>query len=462
MTVRGGRGPRDAPADPVGPSASTGHEGYRRTGRYGQGPGDQRRYERYGSRGGGLGGLLRFLLFVGVLAAGVLLTLATVARPVLRMAIAPWAEQNPGAFSIGFVAELVREDLGAALTSPASSDPTTVMFTVSDGDTPASLAPRLYRAGLIASQPAFLLLAREQNLAPQLTVGTFELARNLTPGQVVQGLIANKVVAQTVSITFREGLRIEQMTAKLETVAGTRIDPQAFEELAVHPPEELLADYPWLLDPKIRAKGSSLEGFLYPATYEVRVDPIAPTDAEGLVRMMLDAFYTRVGADRMAVPTARGLTFQQVLVLASIVEKEAVLPDEMPLIAGVYQNRLDRIPAVRTGLLQADPTVIYAVDTVRLGAYSDAWQSYTFWTVPDGGMQNQKLPDALAAYNTYLVPGLPPGPICSPTVASIDAALAPDTKTRYAFFVAIPGGGGKHDFSKTLAEHQAKLRKYGY
>ncbi len=144
-------------------------------------------------------------------------------------------------------------------------------------------------------------------------------------------------------------------------------------------------------------------------------------------------------------------------------EREAVLDDERPLIAGVYQNRIDRVPSVKHGLLQADPTVIYAVDTVGLGKYDASWAKYRFWTIPKGGnMRDQELPENLAGYNTYKVRGLPPGPIATPSLASLDAALAPNTKAGYTYFVAIPEGKGKHDFSKTAAEHEQKLRKYGY
>ena len=143
------------------------------------------------------------------------------------------------------------------------------------------------------------------------------------------------------NITFREGLRIEQMTAMLQNTSGTHVDPQAFYDLAKNPTDELLADYPWLLDESIRTKGASLEGFLYPATYSVRTDGENATTAEDLVRMMLDAFYERVGPERMAVAKERGLTFQQILVLASIVEREAVVEEERALIAGVYENRLN-------------------------------------------------------------------------------------------------------------------------
>ena len=178
--------------------------------------------------------------------------------------------------------------------------------------------------------------------------------------------------------------------------------------------------------------------------------------------MMLDTFIDRVGEERLKVPEKRGLTFYQILTLASIVEREAVLDDEKAKIAGVYQNRIDRKPQVKTGLLEADPTVIYAVDTNKLDGYSEDWEKYVFWTVPDGGMRDQPLPEALDAYNTYKHRGLPPGPIAAPTVTSIDAALKPDTKSGLKFFVAIPEGQGAHDFSKTLAEHEQKLAKYGY
>lgn len=462
MNVRGGRSPRDPMA---GPDSASGRRrnGYQRTGRYGRGPGDQRRFEGYGDEGGGLGGLIRFVVFLVILAVVVLVVMATVARPLVRMVVVPVAEENPGALRIGFVADLVREDIGAALTEPASSDATGVEFQVESGDTPATLAPRLDNSGIITSQRAFLFEARMSDLAPKLKAGRFALALNMTPAEVVDGLVNNRVEIRIVNVTFREGLRLEQITAKLATLTDTQVDPAAFYALVTKPTDVLLADYPWLLDENVRPKGASLEGFLYPATYPLRVDLLEPTHAEGLVRMMLDAFHDRVGAERLAVPAERKLTFYQVLTLASIVDREAVLDDERPTIAGVYQNRIDRVPSVKHGLLQADPTVIYAVDTVKLGDYGPDWVQYVFWTLPkDGSLKDQVLPDSLAGYNTYVVRGLPPGPIATPSLASIDAALAPDTKSAFTYFVAIPEGKGAHDFSKSLAEHEKKLKQYGY
>ncbi|HEY4190298.1 MAG TPA: endolytic transglycosylase MltG [Candidatus Limnocylindrales bacterium] len=458
MSVRGGQGPRDPIAPPAQTSSRRANP-YQRTGRYGRGPGDQRRYERYGDQRGSFGGILRFLLFLFLLAAGVLIVLGTVARPVVRAVVVPWAWDNPSALQVGFVSDLVREDLGSALTAPASDDATTVEFVVESGDTPATLAPKLEAAGLVTSQRAFLYEARQDNLLPKLNAGRYSLARNLTPAGVVNGLVNNLIQTHVIPVTFREGLRAEQMAAKLETIGGTDVDPKAFYDLVMNPTDDLLGDYPWLLDESVRPKGASLEGFLYPATYSIKVGDDNPTTAEDLVRQMLDAFHERVGA-QLDVPAKRGLTFYQVLTLASIVEREAQLDSERPLIAGVYQNRLNpkKWP---TGLLQSDPTIFYVNDTLQLDALKfQQWQDYVFWDKLKDQLP-AALPKALAGYNTYTSKGLPPGPISSPSIASIDAALAPNTKDGYLFFIAKGDGSGTSAFAKTHAEHEQNVAKYG-
>ena len=121
------------------------------------------------------------------------------------------------------------------------------------------------------------------------------------------------------------------------------------------------------------------------------------------------------------------------------------------------------MPGVKNKILNADPTVIYAADTVNLAAAQfDTWQQYVFWTVPEAPLRDVVLPDSLAGYNSYLLPGLPPGPIATPTVASLDAALAPDTAETYIYFLAIPDGSGAHVFAKTKKEHDANRKEYGY
>jgi UPF0755 protein len=157
------------------------------------------------------------------------------------------------------------------------------------------------------------------------------------------------------------------------------------------------------------------------------------------------------------------MSFFQVLTLASIVEREAVLNDEKPTIAGVYQNRLNGISGVRNRILNADPTVIYGADTVALsGMPLDEWKDYFFWKVPETAMRDVELPKSLLGFQTYTQPGLVPWPICTPTVTSIDAALEPSTKDKYIYFLAIPDGDGKHAFAKTARQHQKNRDKYGY
>jgi UPF0755 protein len=414
----------------------------------------RRPHRRAGGRGSGIGGLLRFLVFLVVLGGLVLAALLTVLRPALAAAVVGWAGNNPAAWRIPVVADLVREHLGPELAARPSTDPSEVEFEVALGETVDSLAARLERADLLASTRAFRFAAFEADLAGQLRAGSYRLRRNMTARELVRALIENRIVVRTIDVTFREGLRIEQLTAKLQTVESG-VDPAAFYELASHPPATLLADFPWLTLPD----GASLEGYLYPATYRLRVDADGPTTAEDLIRMMLTAFHERVGEERMTVPSELGLTFHEVVILASIVEREAVLDEERPLIAGVYLNRLARRPY----LLNADPTVIYAVDTVALRRLPfEAWKTYTFWTPVGRPLAEVSLPDDLAGFQTYRRGGLIPGPIVSPSVASIDAVLGADTEAGYRYFVAIPDGSGRHAFAKTLAEHEANLRKYGY
>jgi UPF0755 protein len=401
-----------------------------------------------GSSGFGLGGLVRLVLFIGVLAGIVLIASLTVLRPLVASSVVDWATDNPSALGFPFVAQLVREDLGTALTQPASSDSAEVEFTVLDGDSAASIGSRLQDAGFLSDSRAFVFIATDRHLADQLEAGTYILRKNMTPDELVNALLVSRDIA--VSIGLREGLRLEQITAKLQTLPLT-MDVKAFYDEVRNPPKKLLADYPWLDLPK----GASLEGYLAPATYRVLPD-ITPDE---LIRRMLDQFYETVGADRMKVPKDRGMSFYQVLTLASIVEREAVLDDERALIAGVYQNRLDNPPRI----LNADPTVLYANDTMELAKLKfNDWKTYAFWSPPGSSLKELQVPEELAGYQTYIAPGLPPGPIATPTVESIDAALEPNDKAGYFYFVAIPDSGGKHAFAKTYKEHQANLKKYGY
>ena len=413
----------------------------------------------HGGRGGGAGsgliGLLKFLVFALVLAAFVLAVALTALRPVVSSAIMAIADDNPAALRLPFVEDIVRENLGATLTTPASTDASQVEFLIETGDTARSIAARLETEGLIGDSRAFVFISTDRGLTEKLQQGTFILRKNMTPDQLVSALLAPPPV-KWVDLSLRTGLRLEQITAKLETLP-LQMDASEFYDLVESPPPALIADYPWLKTIlKDAPKDASLEGFLWPATYRILPD----TTPEELVRLMLDKFAANVGADRMAVAADRGLDFYEILTLASIVEREAQLPEEKPLIAGVYANRLDpkKWPI---GLMQSDPTIFYVHDSLELAKIPiTAWPKYVFWAPIKGGLTDAALPVALAGYNTYTNQGLPPGPICTPTLTSIDAALEPDTKDGYLFFLAKGDGTGTTAFAKTLKDHQANIKKY--
>jgi UPF0755 protein len=143
------------------------------------------------------------------------------------------------------------------------------------------------------------------------------------------------------------------------------------------------------------------------------------------------------------------------------VEHEAGVDEERALIAGVYQNRLDGLNGVPR-ILNADPTITYATDTMALANVPfEQWKDYFFWKIPAGPLAQVQLAEDLAGYQTYQRAGLIPGPISTPSLASIDAALQPDQENGFLYFVLIPDTR-THDFAKTHAQHEENLRKYGY
>ncbi len=454
MTIRSGKRPRDARELHARPFSADDYA--TEPNGAGQPP---RRTRGNGGDGGGLVGLLKFLVFALVLAAVVLVVALTALRPVVNSVLLDFAQDNPAALQLPFVKDIVRDDLGAALTEPISSDTTQVEFLVEDGDTARSIGDRLEADQLLADSRAFVFIAIDRGLSGSLRVGDYILRRNLTPDQLVTALLDPPVITY-VDVSLRTGLRLEQITAKLQTLVDLAMDPRDFYALATSPPASLVADYPWLARIRRDApEGASLEGFLWPATYRVLPD----TTADELIRLMLDRFIANVGEARLEVPGDRGLTFFEVLALASIVEREAVLDDERPLIAGVYQNRIDGIPGVKTRLLNADPTVFYAIETLALEALPfDDWQRYSFWTPPGVPLADVEVPERLQGFQTYQTAGLVPSPICTPSLPSIDAALEPDAADKFIYFLAIPEGDGAHAFARTIQEHNANRTKYGY
>jgi UPF0755 protein len=414
------------------------------------------------ARSGGTGSVLRFGLMAAVIGGIVVSLLYFVARPIVVNSVVDWAAENPTALSLPFVPDIVRGALSTSLTEPINAtDTKAVVLVIGAGETPGEIADQLVQAQLIKDARAFVFQSIIRGVTQNFQVGRHVLARSMTIDQMITELVAPPPAAPTVKLTFREGLRIEQMVALLELKEAQPDDPSApltmnisqFDQLATHPSSDLVSQYPWLKLPA----GASLEGFLFPATYEIAPD----TTPDQLIGMLLDAFASHAPPELFLLPPDQ--IYQKVQV-AALVETEAKVEDDRALIAGVYVNRLDpkKWP---TGLLDADPTLNYANDSVWLQSNPiDTWVNYTFWNPikVTGPLSQVVFPGNLALFNTYHHAGLPPTPICSPGAASLVAAMTPDTADGYLYFLAKNDGSGTHAFAKTQAEQNANLKKYGY
>jgi len=312
------------------------------------------------------------------------------------------------------------------LTQPAGDDPSPVTFVVEAGETPTSIAKRLKEMGLITDAGLFVRLVSYTGTANKIQAGTFRLRATMTMGEIVTAL--QHARQEEITVTIPEGLRAEEI-ASLLAQKGL-VDANRFMALV----RAGVASYPALAG---RPPGATLEGYLFPDTY--RVVP-GQTNAESMIDLLLGTFERRFDENLRKEAAQRGLSIFQVVTLASIVEREAVVPAERPVIAGVFLNRWRD-----NTVLNADPTIQYA-----LGYQADAG---TWWKKPLS-LDDLQLD---SPYNTYIHPGLPPGPICNPGLASLKAVVtAPPTD--YYYFVAR--GDGTHVFARTLEEHQANVEKY--
>ncbi len=312
-----------------------------------------------------------------------------------------------------------------------------IPFTIEPGETATSVANRLEEMGLISDAGLFTLYMRYNGIDKSLEAGDFELTASMTMPEIARAL--QRAIVREVVVTVPEGWRAEQIAEMLEDegimdastfMAAVRLgDPVALG----------IGQYNFLSD---RPPGASLEGYLFPDTYRI---PARAKPAD-LLRSMLTNFDEKVPMQLRAAATASGLSLYQAVVLASIVEREAVQADERPLIASVYRNRLSGYcaPEVGGAYLQADPTVQYA-----RGRPGD------WWWKPASVEEYKFVQDP---YNTYLNPGLPPGPIASPGLSALEAAIRP-AETQYCFFVAT-GEDGRHVFARTFAEHEVNTKLY--
>jgi UPF0755 protein len=280
----------------------------------------------------------------------------------------------------------------------------------------ATILANLQKEGVLRDEWVPLVYMKLLRSRDSIKAGVYEFKGPLSAVDVIDKLVRGEVIHKTV--TIREGL--DRFTiAKLFAAEGLGTE-EAWNEATSDP--DLIRD--------IAPEAESLEGYLFPDTY--KFDPGTPPAP--IIRTMVSNFRKNWGNEIALITT--GLDAHQTVILASIVETEARLPQERPIVASVYVNRVRK-----KMLLGADPTVIYAMKL------EGRW---------DGNIRKADL-QRDSPYNTYRRPGLPPGPIANPGLASLRAAAAP-ANTPYYYFVSR--NDGSHVFATNLAEHNRNVEKY--
>ncbi len=291
-------------------------------------------------------------------------------------------------------------------------------FVIQPGDSVPTISTRLEKAGLIRNAQTFRTYLLWTGLDTVIQTGTYRLSPAQTGRDIAQTLKSRTLTE--VTFTILPGWRLEEIAASLPT-SGLDISTAAFLT-AVSTPANA---------PDFLSSGVSAEGFLSPGKYTLP----RTTSAEQLVFLLLQSFSSKLTPELRSGFTSHGLTVYQAVTLASIIQREAMVDNEMPMIASVFYNRL--------GInmkLQADPTVQYAL------GYNAA--QATWWTNPLS-LDNLKIN---SPYNTYVHPGLPPGPISNPGLAALQAVAAP-AQSNYLYFQARCDGSGLHNFAETLEQH---------
>ncbi|MFO8060786.1 MAG: endolytic transglycosylase MltG [Bacillota bacterium] len=344
----------------------------------------------------------------------------------MRAAIICLAVLLAGAVLVGYWAYSLWGE--AILPADPGIEEATLVW-VAPGTSTADVGRMLESQGLIRASWAFALLSRQLELDGRLQAGWYRVSPGMSPEEIMR-IMADGTVA-TEWFVVQEGLTAEMTVAAL--VEQGMGDAEEFERVLA----DVSAAREWLPDdyeaglvcPNFGLPHSALEGYLFPDTYEI---PYGAGEEE-IIGRMLDRFQSVWTEERLARAEELGLSVHEVVTLASIVERETAAEEERPLVASVFLNRLEE------GMnLGACSTILY-VQNRRDGPvlYEDQ--------------------EVDSPYNTYMYGSLPPGPIASPGLASIDAVLHPE-ETDYLYFCSK--GDGTHAFARTLAEHEQNRVKY--
>jgi UPF0755 protein len=326
------------------------------------------------------------------------------------------------------VSRTPRDVLGGTIVSREAGSPASgqVAYVLPPDRTAAQVGDDLEALGVIRSGEQLRILVALMGLESKLSAGDYTLTRGSSALSVIEAITV-KVSSPTIRVTFPEGLRIEEM-AEIASRAGFGTPEEFLSAVAA-------ARLPADLEGAIPA-GQGLQGFLFPDTY-ILPEGAAPAQ---LVELMLKTFSRRFTPDLRAAANAQGLDVLQAVTLASIIEREAAIDEERPLMAAVFYNRL----AV-ADLLGADPTVQFAVALDPANVAKFGWWKKEL-TLED--LDND------SKYNTRKFAGLPPGPIANPGLASLQAVANPAQSKAYYFVADARKGDGSHLFAETLEEHE--------
>lgn len=321
-----------------------------------------------------------------------------------------------GVFGVPAIGNLL--SFGQTPSVPAGQE---VQLNIPEGSSGDDIAQILAQNHIIDNPKEYYAAVEAAGAAMSIKPGDYILTTGQDPASVVAQLVEGPNV-EGITLTIQEGLTVAQTAARVEETLGIPAD----EFLAQATASAYAADYPFLEG----AYDDSLEGYLYPKTYSFSEQPTA----DEVIRTLLDQFVKETAAlDLNSAPG--GLTAQQVVTMASLIERETAVAEERPLVASVIYNRLEvDMP------LQIDAAIVYA-----RGGGSDAV------TYDDLEIDSP--------YNVYRNYGLTPGPICSPQISSIEAVLAP-ADTDYLYYVASPEGDGTHRFSSDYEQFERDSQEY--
>jgi len=310
------------------------------------------------------------------------------------------------------------------LQSPLNPIGDSETFQIPLGLSPLIIASQLESAGLIPNAGAFINYLTYTGLDTTLQAGEYTLSPASSPIEIAY--ILQDATPSEVTLSILSGWRMEEIAATLPT-SGIEVSPQEFIDAAGNQGDltNLPLDFP---------QNGNLEGFFPPGSYRLPRD----TTADQLVSFLAGEFTAHLTPEILDGIQNQGLNVFQAVTLASIVEREAILGEEMPLIASVFLNRLE------IGMpLEADSTIQYA------RGFNP--EQNTWWTNPLSSRDLQ----FDSPYNTYIYPGLTPGPIANPSLRAVRAVAFP-AQTPYYYFRATCDQSGKHTFSETFEEHLSK------